>query len=68
MASGAGGARHSIDFEELIEAVRSFPCLWEVSSKGYKDSRARDNGVEKCCRASWRDPRGMHQKMEECTR
>ena len=26
-----------------IEAVRSFPRLWEISSKDYKDSRARNN-------------------------
>ena len=32
-----------MDGERLIEAVRSFPCLWNVSSKGYKDLRAREN-------------------------
>ena len=65
MASGAGGARHSIDFEELIEAVRSFLCLWEVSSKDYKDSRARDNvwksvaervgGTPEVCTKKWKN-------------
>ena len=29
--------------ERLIEAVRAFPCLWQVSSKGYKDLRAKEN-------------------------
>ena len=29
--------------EALIEAVRGFTCLWQVSSKNYKDSRAREN-------------------------
>jgi len=32
-----------MDGEKLIEAVRSFPCLWEVSRKAYKDLRAREN-------------------------
>ena len=28
---------------KLIEAVRYFPCLWQVSSKSYKDVRTREN-------------------------
>ena len=29
--------------EKLIEDVCCFPCLWQVSSKSYKDARAREN-------------------------
>ena len=29
--------------EVLIEAVRNFPCLWQASSKKYKDLRAKEN-------------------------
>ena len=29
--------------EKLIEDVHCFPCLWQVSSKCYKDARAREN-------------------------
>ena len=32
-----------MDEEKLIEAVRSFPCILDVSSKSYKDLRAREN-------------------------
>ena len=31
------------DDEKLIEAVRSFPCLWQTSSKSYKNMRVREN-------------------------
>ena len=29
--------------KKFIEAVRCFPCLWQVSSKSYKDVRTREN-------------------------
>ena len=29
--------------EKLIEAVRSFPCLWQTTLKGYRDIKAREN-------------------------
>ena len=32
-----------MDEEALVEAVRSFPCLWQSSSKKYKDLRAKEN-------------------------
>ena len=32
-----------MDDERLIESVRGFPCLWRVSSKIYKDIRAKEN-------------------------
>ena len=32
-----------MDDEGLVEAVRSFPCLWEVTCKTYKDARAKEN-------------------------
>ena len=32
-----------MDDEKLIEAVRAFPCLWQVSSKSYKDVKAKEN-------------------------
>lgn len=42
-AGAAGDHIVNMDDEKLIEAIRSFPCLWQVSSKGYKDARAREN-------------------------
>ena len=33
-----------MNFEEaLIEQVRLFPCLWQTTSKSYKDLRVREN-------------------------
>ena len=32
-----------MDDENLVEAVRFFPYLWLVSSKSYKDLRAKEN-------------------------
>ena len=32
-----------MDNEKLVEAVRSFPSLWQVSAKSYKDLRAKEN-------------------------
>ena len=29
--------------ETLIEAVRKFGCLWNVSSKSFKDNKAKEN-------------------------
>ena len=29
--------------EQLIEAVREFPCIWQLSSLSYKDIRAKEN-------------------------
>ena len=29
--------------EKLIEAVRSFPCLWQTTLKSYRDIKAREN-------------------------
>ena len=29
--------------KKLIKVVRCFPCLWQVSSKSYKDVRTREN-------------------------
>lgn len=29
--------------EIMIETIRSFPCLWQTSSKSYKDLRAKEN-------------------------
>ena len=31
------------DDEKIIEAVRGYPCLWQVSCTSYKDARAREN-------------------------
>ena len=31
------------DEEKLVEAVRCYPCLWQVSSREYKDARAKEN-------------------------
>ena len=32
-----------MDDEKFVEALRSFLCLWLVSSKSYKDLRAKEN-------------------------
>lgn len=32
--------------EKLVEAVRDFPCLWQVSSQSYKDLRAKENALK----------------------
>ena len=29
--------------EKLVEAVRTFDCLWKVSAKVYRDARAKEN-------------------------
>ena len=29
--------------ERIIEAVQAFPCLWQVSSRSYKDLKAKEN-------------------------
>ena len=33
--------------EKLFEAVRTFPCLWQVKSPVYKDIRAKENAWNK---------------------
>ena len=44
-------ARRSItmDEEKLIESVRGFPCLWQVSAKSYKDIKAKENAWKVVC-------------------
>ena len=32
-----------MDEEKLVEAVRTFDCLWKVSAKVYRDARAKEN-------------------------
>ena len=32
-----------MEVEKLIEAVRCFPCLWDVTKTSYKDARAKEN-------------------------
>ena len=47
--------------EKLVEAVRTFPCLWQVSTKSYKNARAREN--------SWKQVASqVGESVEECTR
>ena len=29
--------------EKHVEAVRGFPCLWQVNSKCYRDAQAKEN-------------------------
>ena len=38
--------------EKLIEAVCCFPCLWQVSSKSYKNARARENTWKEVTKAN----------------
>ena len=40
-----------MDEEKLIEAIRSLPCLWQVSSKSYRDQRARENAWKEVAEA-----------------
>ena len=57
----------NIDQEQLIEAVRSFPCLWDVSSG---DVRARENawkrvaervgGTPDVCSKKWKNTRDKY--------
>ena len=35
------------DNEVLIEAVRSFPCIWNMSLREYKDNRVKENAWSK---------------------
>ncbi|KAL5509869.1 hypothetical protein EMCRGX_G005308 [Ephydatia muelleri] len=49
--------------ERIIEAVRAFPCLWQVSSRSYKDLKAKEN--------AWREVAsklGERHSVEECIR
>ena len=32
-----------MDDEKLIEAVRTYPCIWHESSKSYKDIIVKEN-------------------------
>ena len=32
-----------MDEEAFVEAMRSYPCLWQTSCKKYKDLRVKDN-------------------------
>ena len=36
----------SIADEKLIEAVRCFPCLWQVNSRLYRDVVAKGNALK----------------------
>ena len=38
-----------MDEEKLIEAVRTFECLWKVSAKVYRDARAEENAWKAPC-------------------
>ena len=38
--------------KKLIEAVRSFPCLWNVNSRAYKDARAKENAWREVAKVS----------------
>jgi hypothetical protein len=55
-----------MEMESLIEAVRQFPCIWQVNSKSYKDRRGRENtwkavsssvglDVEICMKKKWKN-------------
>ena len=47
--------------EKLVEAVHTFPCLWQVSAKSYKDARAREN--------AWKQVASLvEETVEECMR
>ena len=34
------------DNEKLVEAVRGYPCLWQVSSRAYRDITAKTNALK----------------------
>ena len=38
-----------MDGEKLVEAVRTFDCLWQVSAKVYRDARAKENAWKAPC-------------------
>ena len=36
--------------EQLIESVRKLPCLYDTSTKEYKDEMVRENAWKRCAR------------------
>ena len=42
MKEGAAPRGRTMDEEKLVEAVRTFDCLWKVSAKVYRDARAKE--------------------------
>ena len=32
-----------MDDEKLVDAVRYYPCIWQVNSRMYKDITAKEN-------------------------
>ena len=46
--------------EVLIEAVRTFPCLWHSNNPGHKDQQTKDN--------AWREVAATFENLsvEEC--
>ena len=54
-------AAENDDSECLIEAVRTFLCLWQVSCKAYKDQKAREN--------AWKSGAGeVGETAEQCSK
>ena len=46
--------------EKLIEAVREFPCLWRVSSRAYKDARAKENAWKEVAKVGTLGKKRLH--------
>ena len=46
---GYGSMRQIVKYEEkLVEAVKSYPCLRQVTSRAYKDIIAKSNAWKRC--------------------
>ena len=50
-----------MDDEELIELVRGYPCLWQVTSKAYRDQIAKENSWKEVSSKVWYEvlPEGL---------
>ena len=70
-----------MDDEKLVELVHHFPCLWQVSCKEYKDTRAKENAWKEIAgqvsqiikeivkpKISQQAGKGFKGNIEECQR
>ena len=52
--------------EQLIEAVRDYQCVWQVSSKSYRDARARENAWKEIASQASKNRVTLLYTWEEC--
>lgn len=52
--------------EKLIEAVRCFPCLWQVAAKAYRDQRAKENAWKEVAnKVKLHGKYGLHKSLSD---